>query len=239
MMMRDPGIEPITGSAEGGVAPPTPLPAATIALVRDGESGTEVLLLRRPPHSSFAPDNWVFPGGRVDAADFELDHDAIADGPSARAWARILQIDDVREASAYVVAAVRETWEETGILLAHGTRDAVVRESARLAMLAGGASLRDHLERFSLRLATEKLRYIGHWITPEWLPRRFDTRFFQTRVDREAICMLHGDEITEYRWIAPLAALRAASAGEIKLLPPTLHTLRLIGESLSADASKF
>jgi 8-oxo-dGTP pyrophosphatase MutT (NUDIX family) len=208
--------------------------------VRDGESGDEVLLLRRPPHSSFAPDNWVFPGGRVDAADFELDHDAIADGPSARAWARTLGIDDAREAGAYVVAAVRETWEETGILLAHGTLDVAARDSARLAMLAGGAALKDHLERFGLRLGTAKLRYIGHWITPEWLPRRFDTRFFQTRVvDREAICMLQGEEIAEYRWVGPAAALRAASAGEIKLLPPTLHTLRLIGESASADGSKF
>jgi 8-oxo-dGTP pyrophosphatase MutT (NUDIX family) len=220
-----------TMDAEASHNPATPLPASTLALLREGRSGREVLLLRRPAHSSFAPDVWVFPGGRVDPEDLELDHDRHAAGPSPREWAAVLSVDDPREAAGYVVAALRETWEETGILLSTGVFGGARGRVARRALLAGSSPLAAHLQALDVRLATGALRYVGHWVTPEWLPRRFDTRFFVASVDRRARCTLHGDELAEFRWVRPAEALEAASHGSLKLLPPTVHTLRRLDDS--------
>ncbi|HEX6068704.1 MAG TPA: NUDIX domain-containing protein [Longimicrobiaceae bacterium] len=220
-----------TGGTYADPTPATPLPASTLALLREGRKGREVLLLRRPAHSSFAPDVWVFPGGRVDPEDLELDHARHAAGPSPREWAAALSVDDPREAAGYVVAALRETWEETGILLSAGVLRSARGRVARREMLAGRSRLAAHLEALDVRLATGALRYIGHWVTPEWLPRRFDTRFFVATVHRRARCTLHGEELAEFRWVRPAEALEAASHGSLKLLPPTVHTLRSLDDS--------
>jgi hypothetical protein len=98
-------------------------------------------------------------------------------------------------------------------------------------MLAGSARLAAHLAALDVRLATGALRYIGHWVTPEWLPRRFDTRCFAATVDRRARCTLHGEELAEFRWLRPADALAAASHGSLRLLPPTIHTLRSLDDS--------
>jgi 8-oxo-dGTP pyrophosphatase MutT (NUDIX family) len=211
-------------------APLEPWPAATLVLVRPGAGGREVLLLRRPSTSSFAPDAWVFPGGRVDDSDWRLDHDRLAAGPSAAEWATVLAIDSPPEAGAYVVAAVREAWEETGILLATAGHCPPGCDRARKEVLSGMWTLAEYLDAAKLRLASAELRYIGHWITPEWLPRRFDTRFFLTEVGRDARCELSGEELVEFRWMLPELALRAAELGEVRLLPPTLDTLRRIAK---------
>lgn len=230
--MEDRGETPVsTGDAHADAASATPLPASTLALLREGRKGREVLLLRRPAHSSFAPDFWVFPGGRVDPDDLELDHARHAAGPSPREWAAALSLADPREAAGYVVAAVRETWEETGILLSTRTLRGAHGRTARRTMLAGSSRLAEHLDALDVRLATGALRYVGHWVTPAWLPRRFDTRFFVATVHRRARCTLHGEELAEFRWVRPAEALAAASHGSLKLLPPTVHTLRSLDES--------
>jgi 8-oxo-dGTP pyrophosphatase MutT (NUDIX family) len=230
--MEDRSETPPPGGEGGGRSTAaTPLPASTLALLREGRKGREVLLLRRPSHSSFAPDVWVFPGGRVDPGDLELDHARHATGPSPREWAAALSLDDPREAAGYVVAALRETWEETGILLSTGSFRDAHGLGARREMLAGSSRFAEHLEAMDVRLATGALRYIGHWVTPEWLPRRFDTRFFVASVDRRARCTLHGEELAEFRWLRPAAALEAAMHGSLELLPPTVHTLRSLDDS--------
>lgn len=208
--------------------PPHPLPAATIALIRDGDAGVEVLLLHRPDDSTFAPDSWVFPGGRLDADDFDFDHGRLTEGPSAREWAGRLGLQDAREAGAYVVAALREAWEETGILLVRGALEPALAAGARRQLLTGSLTLAQYLERDRQRLDTGNVRYIARWVTPDWLPRRYDTRFFLGRVDRAASCRLEGDELVEFRWMTPSAALERAASGDLKLLPPTARTLRTL-----------
>ena len=216
--------------AGAGSDPVVPLPAATLVLIRDGHGGREeVLLLRRPLTSAFAPDTWVFPGGRLDPSDLAFDHRARTDGPDPERWGATLGIADPLEAAAYPVAALRETFEETGILLtaekgAEVGSDGLSR--GRRELLRDGSGFEALLARWHVRLATADLHYLGHWITPERLHRRFDTRFFATRVPRSSLCTLEGDELVDFRWLRPAVALRAASRGTIQLLPPTIHTLR-------------
>jgi 8-oxo-dGTP pyrophosphatase MutT (NUDIX family) len=128
-------------------------------------------------------------------------------------------------AAAYVVAALREAWEETGILLAEGL-DAFSLAPARRALLAGEGSMRELLRRAGGRLCTRDLLYVAHWITPEAEPRRYDTRFFLARAPAGAECELSGDELEEARWISAAGAISSFEAGELHLLPPTAHTLR-------------
>lgn len=206
--------------------PPKPHPAATVVLVRPAGPIREVLLLRRPVSSSFAPDAWVFPGGRVDEADFCFDHSRLAAGPSPEEWSRELSIRDPGVAAAYPVAAAREVWEETGYLLTEQDCVAPDAATARSALLRGEVTLQAYLHRNGLRLATGRLRYLAHWITPEWLPLRFDTRFFLCSVGRDFRCELTGAELVEHRWLTATSALQAASDREMSLLPPTLDTLR-------------
>ena len=222
----------VSGGATGATerVPAEAHPAATIVLVRPAPGGREVLLLRRPPNSAFAPDAWVFPGGRVDAADRDFDHARLADGPEPVQWAATLTLDDPREASAYAVAALREAWEETGILLAAAGDRPPGCDEARQELLAGTRTLAHYLEAAHLRLATGRLRYVGHRLTPVWLSRRFDTRFFLAEVASETRCELVGGELVDFRWTRPERALRAAGTGEVRLLPPTLDTLQRLAQ---------
>jgi 8-oxo-dGTP pyrophosphatase MutT (NUDIX family) len=228
-----PGFADRVGQA--GFAPVEPRPAATVVLLRDAPSGPEALLLRRPRRSAFAAGAWVFPGGVVDPADAEPALAARNRGPAPESWARRLSLADPAEAFGFVVAALREAWEETGILLAEPEAeaegpDAGRLQRARIDLLSGVLSLAAMVERERLLLATEDLLYIAHWITPEPEPRRYDTRFFLARVDAGAECELHGEELKESRWVRPADAVAAYRAGDLVLLPPTLHTLdRLAG----------
>lgn len=213
------------GTSRGpGVADPHP--AATLVLVRPSARGREVLMLRRPVSSAFAPDAWVFPGGRVEPSDRRFDHARLSDGPPPQVWARELSVEDVEEAAAYVVAAVREAWEETGILLATGSRRPFECDVARREVLAGRRSLADFLLGANVRIAAHRLRYFARWITPEWSPLRFDTRFFVAQVAADARCELLGAELVDFRWVPPREALRAEERGGLYLLPPTIDALR-------------
>jgi 8-oxo-dGTP pyrophosphatase MutT (NUDIX family) len=218
---------------EPGFAPAEPRPAATVVLLREAPEGPEALLLRRPRRSAFAAGAWVFPGGVVDAADADpllAEHNR---GPAPEAWARRLGLPGPAEAFGFVVAALREAWEETGILLMEAEGEAPGEgrlRRARIDLLSGVLSLPELVRRERLRLETEDLLYIAHWITPEAEPRRYDTRFFLARLPAGAECELHGDELKEFRWMRPADAVRAYRAGELILLPPTVHTLdRLTG----------
>lgn len=229
-----PGFAEQLGTASG--SPALPRPAATVVLVRDGEAGPETLLLRRHNRSGFAADAWVFPGGVVDASDLDPALPVLCDGPTPEEWAQRLGIRDATEAFGFAATALREAFEETGILLARsritegsplaeiGTADALHRY--RQALLDGRTTLREVAVEAGIQYALDRLTYIAHWITPEPEPRRYDTRFFLAPVPAEARHALHEPELVDARWMTPQAAVDGFRAGELKMLPPTVHTLR-------------
>lgn len=200
-------------------------PAATIVLAREARRGPEVLLLRRPGRSSFAANAWVFPGGAVDRDDSAATVAERLLGPPAEWWAERLGTEDT-SALGYVAAALREAWEETGILLADPVPAAEHLGASRAELLGGTATLADIVRRHDLQLDARGIVYLAHWITPEAESRRYDTRFFLAHVSQEARCDLLGEELCEARWVAPAEAVAAYHAAGMRLLPPTVHTLQ-------------
>jgi 8-oxo-dGTP pyrophosphatase MutT (NUDIX family) len=219
--------------AEAGLRPAVPRDAATVILVRPGpgDSGVEVFLLRRTRALEFAPGACVFPGGSVDERDADpaITRDGWA-GPSPAEFGQLLGIAADR-ARALVCAAVRETFEESGVLLAGPSRAELVRDSAiqdQHALLAGALSFGDLLSRRGLALRADLLTPWARWITPEISPRRFDTWFFAAALPPGQLAGLAGagpGESDSGIWWQPAAALEAARAGQITLLPPTAVTL--------------
>lgn len=226
----------------GGFTPAPTRPAATVLLVRDSADGPEMLLLRRHKRSGFAAEAWVFPGGVVDGGDADLGLVERMDGPTPMQWAERLGLSDPAEAVSYVMAAVREAFEETGILLARVADDATnpgrAREGleiARRALLAEVVDLRQVIITRSLRISGGDLLYLAHWITPEPEPRRYDTRFFLARVGADAVCTPHEAEVTESVWLTARGAVHFFESGSLKMLPPTVHTLRRLADFRSVD----
>jgi 8-oxo-dGTP pyrophosphatase MutT (NUDIX family) len=216
-------------------------PAATVLLVRDGAGAPEVLLLRRHGRSGFAADAWVFPGGVVDPADRDLSVVDRLDGPTPGEWATRLGLDDASEAVGYVVASIREAFEETGILLARDASGAPAAadealDVARRALLSNVIGMREVVLNQDLRLAGDGLAYLAHWVTPEPEPRRYDTRFFLARAEPDAVCVTHEAEMTDSVWITAADAVRHFEEGGLRLLPPTIHTLRRLADLESVDA---
>ena len=203
--------------------------AATVLVTRPGASGVEVLLMRRRTSMAFAAGMHVFPGGAVHPGD----RTAVPwIGPEAEAWAGRWGCDP-ELAAALVVAAVRETFEETGILLAGTDEQAVVGavdgdgwSAVRRALEAGELTLGEVLRERGLALRADLLAAWAHWITPEFEPRRFDTRFFVAALPAGQPDVHHGTEADSSFWIEPAAAVRAAEAGDIAIMMPTLVNLR-------------
>ena len=222
------------GFAERIEDPPEPpaeaRPAATAVLLRDGAASLEALLLRRHRSSGFVPGAYVFPGGRVDAADADPATLALLDGREPGA----------EPDASYIAAAVREVFEETGVLLA---RDAAGRPAPdarepeiarwRAALLEDRATLADVLGALGLRVAAADIVYCAHWITPVAEPRRYDTRFFLARLPDGAEASVDEREMTDAVWLPPAAALERFRAGRLPMVFPTVHTL----ESLAPFAS--
>jgi 8-oxo-dGTP pyrophosphatase MutT (NUDIX family) len=215
--------------------PATPRPAATVVLMRDAEGGPEVLLLRRSGRSRFVPGAYVFPGGRVDASDAApniVDHLDGLDGD--RASRRLGLPDGDPPALAYYLAAIREAFEETGILVGTSASDGGPAPSAAEDVAVG--ALRDDLmegrrefaavlREMNARLDGAAMEYLAHWITPEPEPRRYDTRFFAARVPRHSDPIVDRREMTDALWITPSAALREHSGGRLPMIFPTIKTL--------------
>jgi len=217
----------------GEQAPVTPRDAATVMLLRPADavtgSGLEVYMLRRKPTMAFAPGAFVFPGGSVDARD--ADEQVAWTGPDAAEWGRIFEAPPAL-ASALVCAAVRETFEESGVLLAGESADSVVAdttsdewEADRQALLDRSLSLAELLARRGLVLRADLLRPWARWITPVVEPRRFDTRFFAAALPTGQRTRDVGGEAAEVAWVAPQEALNAGERGDLVLFPPTAVTL--------------
>ena len=223
-------------------APAAPRDAATVVLLRDrAAGGVEAYLLRRVGSMAFAAGMHVFPGGSVDPRDRALP-DAAWSGPPPTHWAGVLSADESLT-RALVCAAVRETFEESGVLLAGPAPGAVVAdttdrswEADRRALLDRSLAFADLLGRRGLVLRADLLRPWAHWVTPETEERRYDTRFFVAAVPRGQRPREVGGEADAAQWVAPQDALDRAAAGELGLLPPTAFTLAELTAYGSVDA---
>ena len=213
--------------------------ASTVVLLRDAADGPEVYLLRRAGTMAFAAGMYVFPGGSVDPRDGEP---ATAwAGPAPAEWAGWLGCDESL-ALALVRAAVRETFEESGVLLAGPDDVSVVAdttgddlESDRLALLDRRASMADVLARRGLVLRSDLLRPWAHWITPEFEPKRFDTRFFVAAVPPGQLARDVSGEADATGWLPVRDAVAGHEAGALAMLPPTIESLRDIAGHATVD----
>jgi 8-oxo-dGTP pyrophosphatase MutT (NUDIX family) len=216
--------------------------AATVMLVRDGSDGLEVFMLRRTLNAVFVGGFYVFPGGAVDDADRDPGVAEVCRGLTDAGASALIELPS--GGLAYWVAAVRECFEEAGVLLAAGAdgqlldfQDPVVAarfETYRRAVYRGELRLVDLCAAEGLRLAVDGIHYVSHWITPIGEPRRFDTRFFVTGapVGQEP---LHDDaETIASLWTRPDDALRQYEAGELQLIIPTIKHLEFLAKFTSA-----
>ncbi len=217
--------------ADGSATPAEPRDAATVVLLRPGAgAGSEVYLLRRQTSMAFAGGMCVFPGGGVDRRDF--DHAVAWAGPSPAEWAARLGTDEPM-ARALVCAAVRETFEESGVLLAGPAddADAVVAdttgddwEADRVALESRDLSLTDFLDRRGLVLRTDLLGAWSAWLTPVFEPRRYRTWFFVAALPEGQVTRDVSSESSAVAWTRVEDAVAQADAGEILMLPPTWLT---------------
>ena len=225
--------------------PATPAPAATLALLRDRPAGAfDVLLIRRHGASRFAAGDFVFPGGKVEAEDNPDDAAAWCAGPDPARATRVLGLETAPHAAlGYWIGAIRETFEEVGILLASGPDGAPARAADarfaehRRACQADHRAFWDMVRAERLVLATDRLVYFAHWITPDVQPLRFDTRFFAAPMPPGQDAVADAHEITEVRWLAPGEALAATRRGELSLRVPTIRNLGLLDGEVSAAAT--
>ena len=209
-------------------------PASTVVLLRRADP-LEVFLVRRSDSIAFMGGAHVFPGGRVDPADHVDDITAISDGMHAAA-ARMSDVSaDV--AVAHHVAALRELFEEAGVLLARPLSAVSVGrlETDRRDLLADRVTFADVIRRERLRLAFDELAYFAHWVTPEIETRRFDTRFFIARAPQGQTPIHDEGETSHSEWLAPAAAIQQCREGAISLPPPTWTTLSMLSKFRSID----
>jgi glyoxylase-like metal-dependent hydrolase (beta-lactamase superfamily II)/8-oxo-dGTP pyrophosphatase MutT (NUDIX family) len=211
-----------------------PRPAATVVLVRPGVDGLEVLLTHRPATMAFAPDMHVFPGGRVDAADADPGLAARSAVSAAAAAARLGGDLDPAVALAAHIAAIREAFEEVGVLLADHAPDADL-VAARSRLLADPGSFPAIAESLDLRLRTDLLVPLSRWVTPASMPRRFDARFFAAAFPPGASVTLVGDEVSAQAWHRPVDALESMAAGGLGMWLPTSTTLMQLAHAKSIE----
>ncbi len=214
-------------------APVAPRASATVMICRDGADGIEVFMVARDRQVDFASGAIVFPGGKVDAED-EHEHWTSS---AAAALAPTLP---------YWVAAVRETFEESGILLARhasgsgivdGATATAVSERHRSVLLDGQISFLDLMRREALALALDRLVPFAHWITPVESPRRFETHFFLVAAPEGHAAVHDGREAVRSLWTTPHGLIAEAEAGRQVLVPATRLNLEMLGESRTvADA---
>lgn len=214
--------------------------AATLMPLRDGDGGLEVCLLRRNANSTWVAGLALFPGGAVDARDADPALAAHCTLPAGRS------ADGLPGGLAPWIAALRECFEEIGLLLAtdpsgrwaHEEQARAARlAGTRRALDAGEADLAQLLAADGLSLRIDLLRFVAHWVTPPGQARRYDTRFYLAPAPPAAPAAPDGTEIVAAEWIAPAAAITAHEAGELPMLPPTLGALHWLAPHDSVAAA--
>ncbi|MEU5343664.1 NUDIX hydrolase [Streptomyces sp. NPDC020766] len=230
--------ERIRALAEGTLTPVAPRRAATVMLLKDTESTPVVHMLRRRASMAFAGGAYAYPGGGVDPRDD--DRQIRWAGPTRAWWASRLGVDETA-AQAIVCAAVRETYEEAGVLLAGPTADTVVGdttgeewEADRAALVDRDFSFAEFLERRGLVLRSDLLGAWTRWITPEFEPRRYDTWFFVAALPEGQRTRNVSTEADRTVWIRPADATAGYDKGDLMMMPPTIATLRQLGAYATA-----
>lgn len=214
------------------------LPAATVTLVRDAAGGIEVLMMRRNLKSGFVPGMYVFPGGGLDREDLCFRDNGLCrclDDAAASA-ALGLSCDGI----GYWVAAIREAFEEAGLLLAHDAQGrlpafddaATLRrfDEHRRRLNAGTLGFEQLLREEGLQIAADRLTYFAHWITPVSAPRRYDTRFFMAEAPPGQEPLQDDHETIAATWISPAQALSLHGRGEFEMRTPTVRTLETFAQ---------
>ncbi len=217
-------------AANAASIPAPPLPSTTLMLLRRGRAGVEVLMLRRILRAAFG-GAWVFPGGVLDDQDRDRRLYRRCLGLNDDRASRLLALS--RDGLAYWVAAIRETFEEAGLLIAVNgcgqARRATLAE--RKALIGGRVGFVELCRRRNWKLPVRRMHYVSHWITPSAAPRRFSTRFFVAESSSGLKAQADGREVLRARWFEPDQALRQ----EIPLAHPTRHFLRILREMGSVD----
>ncbi|MGN6721116.1 MAG: NUDIX hydrolase [Marmoricola sp.] len=233
-------VEQARAFSEGDAEPATPRNAATVVLTRPGANGPEVYLLRRQASMAFAAGFCVFPGGGVDERDFEAHVDWA--GPSVEQWAAQLDTD-AATARALVCAAVRETFEESGVLLAGPSADEVVSdttaadwEADRVALEAREFSFSEFLERRGLVLRSDLLVPWSAWLTPIFEPKRYRTWFFAAALPEGQRTRDVSSESSSVTWMEVGDAADQVESKQMMMLPPTYFTCLQVARFDSPEA---
>lgn len=219
--------------------PVAPEPAATVVLMRDGAAGPEALLLRRQRSSGFVPGAWVFPGGRVDAAD-----------SAPELLRRVVGLPEVLvPGPPFWTAAIREVFEETGVLLARDASGEPAPDAGsdaglerwREALMGAEATLADVLAGTGYTGDASGIVPIAHWITPVVERRRYDTRFFLAPLPTGSTAQADAREMTDLAWLTPAEALRRFEVGALPMVFPTVRTLESLDgfDSVAETADAF
>ena len=228
------------GQGDSKTPPAPPRDAATVILLRPADTTPfEVLLLRRTGRAGFLANALVFPGGRVDPADAAHAEHLLepAGGPEQAAHRLGEPVERLDVARALWVAAMRETFEEAGVLLgASPPPDETTLQSMRAELNEGRLDFGAVLTRLQVRLDPTRLQYVARWITPEIEPKRFDTRFFLARVASDQAASHDDRETTQSAWVSPSEIVAECDAGRASLAPPTYRILETLARQPSIDA---
>jgi 8-oxo-dGTP pyrophosphatase MutT (NUDIX family) len=234
-------LTPLTAPLTSALTAPLTAPvaireAATVVIQRTGPGGREVLMLRRNPNAVFVAGHFVFPGGAVDAADAALAANPAFVGGLVGTADAVVSAQHGFTLATYVVAAVREAFEEAGVFLARDQNGAPIDFSNteirerfsqhRVALNARSTTFNEILREEKLRILCSDLTYWSRWITPIGPPRRFDARFFLAQLPiGHAASPDHG-ELVHSEWIRPIDALTQFESGQFPIILPTIKTLR-------------
>jgi 8-oxo-dGTP pyrophosphatase MutT (NUDIX family) len=207
---------------------PQARPATTILLLREADAGLEIFMVQRHRKSGFLPNAWVFPGGRVDAGDALDGHPRISGGSDVL---QQMGMENRGEAIAFLVAGIRETFEESGIWLGSGQ----LPDSLRDPLNRGEVGFDAVLETHDVRLDLDRVRAWSYWVTPKAEPRRYDTHFLIALV-QDAIGRHDERETVDSRWVSPSTVMKADySVADFPMAPPTWWTLRELAAFESAQ----
>lgn len=209
-------------------------PAATVMLV-DDRPDLKVLMMRRDANTVFAGGMWVFPGGSVDSSDDHADFQSICEHRTDAEASQLMGLDS--GGLAYYITAIRECFEEAGVLLARfkGADQAVSLTNAmhtrkfedyRDRVNARTLDFLDFVQAENLIMDASEMHYIAHWITPPGPPRRFDARFFITRMPRDQEPIHDNRETVHAEWFSPDEILQKFDTEEMVLMTPTLRMIR-------------
>lgn len=198
--------------------------------------------MQRHRASKFAGGDFVYPGGKIEVDDNPDDAAQWCQGFDVPKAAARLQVADPKTAVGVYVGAIRETFEEVGVLLAYDASGGWAKVDApkfgdyRKACQAENLAFWNMVRAENLRLATDRLVYFAHWITPEEQPFRYDTRFFAAPMPTGQTPVADEHEVIDLRWFAPKAAIAAFKAGEISLRNPTVQNMKLVDAGSVAAA---